>query len=79
MGVFAEFERAMIQARVKAGMERAKLKGTKSGRAIGRPRIKENVRVAIRNAYMAGNVGMRGLAKRFDVSLGTVQSALSGP
>jgi DNA invertase Pin-like site-specific DNA recombinase len=41
LGVFAEFERAMIQERVKAGIARARTRGTKTGRAIGRPRIKE--------------------------------------
>jgi DNA invertase Pin-like site-specific DNA recombinase len=34
MGVFAEFERSMIVARVNAGMARAKVHGTKSGKAI---------------------------------------------
>ena len=33
MGVFAEFERSMIVARINAGMARAKVNGTKSGRA----------------------------------------------
>jgi len=36
LGVFAEFERAIIRERVLAGMARAKAKGTKSGRPIGR-------------------------------------------
>ena len=35
LGVFAEFERAMIQERVKAGMARAKAEG----RQVGRPKI----------------------------------------
>src|SRR6266550_3296683 len=39
MGVFAEFERAMIQERVRAGLARARENGTKTGNAIGRPRI----------------------------------------
>jgi DNA invertase Pin-like site-specific DNA recombinase len=34
----AKQERVRIQERVRAGLERAKVKGTKSGRAIGRPR-----------------------------------------
>jgi DNA invertase Pin-like site-specific DNA recombinase len=34
-GVFAEFERAMIQERVKAGLERAK----SQGKVLGRPRV----------------------------------------
>ena len=39
MGVFAEFERAIIQERVRAGLARAATEGTKSGKAIGRPRV----------------------------------------
>jgi DNA invertase Pin-like site-specific DNA recombinase len=35
MGVFAEFERAMIQERVRAGLARAK----SEGKRLGRPRI----------------------------------------
>ncbi len=38
-GVFAEFERAMIQERVKVGLARAKEKGTRIGKAIGRPKV----------------------------------------
>jgi DNA invertase Pin-like site-specific DNA recombinase len=38
LGVFAELEREMIVARVNAGLARAKANGTKSGKAIGRPR-----------------------------------------
>jgi DNA invertase Pin-like site-specific DNA recombinase len=32
MGVFAEFERAMIQERIKSGLARVKQHGTKSGK-----------------------------------------------
>ena len=39
LGVFAEFERAMIRERVLADMDRAKRHGTKSGRPIGRPEV----------------------------------------
>jgi DNA invertase Pin-like site-specific DNA recombinase len=38
MGV-AEFERAMIQERVRAGLRRTQATGTKSGKPIGRPTI----------------------------------------
>ena len=34
MGVFAEFERAMIRERVQAGLARAKKHGTKSGKPV---------------------------------------------
>src|SRR5262249_13447663 len=39
ISVVAEFEHAMIQERVRAGMARAKAKGTRSGKPIGRPAI----------------------------------------
>lgn len=38
MAAFAQFERDIIADRVRAGMDRAKAKGTRSGNAIGRPR-----------------------------------------
>ena len=37
--VFAEFERAIIQERINAGIARAHEKGTKSGKPIGRARV----------------------------------------
>jgi DNA invertase Pin-like site-specific DNA recombinase len=36
LGVFAEFERSIIQERINAGIARAREKGTKSGKPIGR-------------------------------------------
>jgi DNA invertase Pin-like site-specific DNA recombinase len=77
MGVFAEFERAMIAERVRAGMARAKATGTKSGKAIGRPPIDQRRREAIRKAYQAGGIGLRGVAAQFGVSVATVRRALS--
>jgi DNA invertase Pin-like site-specific DNA recombinase len=77
MGVFAEFERAMIAERVRAGMLRAKATGTKSGKAIGRPAIDPDRCEAIRQAYRAGGIGLRGVAKRFGVSVATVRRALA--
>ncbi len=41
MGVFSEFELAMIQERIHAGLARAKKDGTKSGRPLGRPKISD--------------------------------------
>jgi DNA invertase Pin-like site-specific DNA recombinase len=73
MGVFAEFERAMIRERVLAGMARAAANGTKSGRPIGRPRIEAKTETAIRTALKRGDVGMRKIAAKFDVATGTVQ------
>ena len=44
LGVFAEFERAIIQERIQAGLARARDKGTKSGKPIGRARDRRNER-----------------------------------
>ena len=78
LSVFSEFERSIIQERVRAGMARAKERGTESGKPIGRPAIAPERRTAIREAYMAGGVGMRGVAERFGVGVETVRRCLSG-
>jgi DNA invertase Pin-like site-specific DNA recombinase len=72
MGVFAEFERAMIVERVKAGLARAKRTGTKSGRAIGRPRISNDRENEIRAMLRAGN-GIRKTAAALSVGVSVVQ------
>ena len=46
MGVFAEFERAIMRERVNAGLERARGEGKK----LGRPRVSAEVEQAIRDA-----------------------------
>ena len=73
MGVFAEFERAMIRERVLAGMARASESGTKSGKAIGRPRIAADTEAEIRSALQRGDMDMRKIARHLDVATGTVQ------
>ena len=50
LGVFAVFERAMIQERVKAGMARARAEG----KAVGRPKIAAGVEQSIREALRVG-------------------------
>jgi DNA invertase Pin-like site-specific DNA recombinase len=82
LGVFSEFERAMIQARVKAGLERAKqeqmsgkVRRDARGRrlkAIGRPRISGATEAAIRERLAAG-IGMLTIAAQLGVGSGTVQ------
>jgi hypothetical protein len=57
MGVFAKFERSMIVARVNAGMSRAKVNGTKSGKAIGRPRITRKVEQRNGRTYYSQDEG----------------------
>jgi DNA invertase Pin-like site-specific DNA recombinase len=78
LGVFAEFERAIIVERVNSGIAKAREKGTKSGKPIGRPPTPPRTRQAIRKIYQTGGVGMRAVAKKFGVSVGTVQACLRG-
>jgi DNA invertase Pin-like site-specific DNA recombinase len=52
MGVFAEFERAMIRERVKAGLKRARTQG----KTLGRPTITKAIETAIRKALKKGDV-----------------------
>src|ERR1700693_3880837 len=55
LGVFSEFERAMIQSRVKAGMARIKAGApTKSGKPVGRPTISPAVERDIREHLNVG-------------------------
>lgn len=75
LGVFAEFERAMIQARVNAGIARAREKGTKTGNPFGRPKIEDAKEVAIRQHLSAGT-GILKTAKLVGVGSGTVQRIL---
>jgi DNA invertase Pin-like site-specific DNA recombinase len=76
MGVFAEFERGMIQDRVRAGMARAKAKGTKSGNAIGRPSTSTAIEDQIR-VLRAEGLGMLKIAKKAGCGVSVVQRVLS--
>jgi DNA invertase Pin-like site-specific DNA recombinase len=70
MGVFAEFERAMIQERVRAGLARAR----SEGKRLGRPPIAPGLEKRIRDALATpGRAGVRVIAKQFGVDPGTVQ------
>ncbi len=68
MGVFAEFERAMIQERVKAGLARARSEGTQ----LGRPRVLASVEAAILKARKNG-LGIRKIATQMSVGVSVVQ------
>jgi len=72
MGVFAEFERAMIQERVKAGLARARAQG----KTLGRPKLSKDRERAIRTARADGK-SMRKIAAECHVALGTVQRVLA--
>jgi DNA invertase Pin-like site-specific DNA recombinase len=47
MGVFAEFERAMIQERVRAGLARARSEGKRLGRPPIAPALEKRIREAL--------------------------------
>src|SRR6266516_211247 len=70
MGVFAEFERAMIQERVRAGLVRARSEGKRLGRPPIAPELEKRIRKALATP---GRPGVRVLAKQFGVDPGTVQ------
>ncbi len=72
MGVFAEFERGMIQERVRAGMARAKSRGTKSGNPIGRPAVSAAIEDRIRELRAEG-LGMLKIAARAGCGVSVVQ------
>jgi DNA invertase Pin-like site-specific DNA recombinase len=70
MGVFAEFERAMIQERIRAGLARVR----SEGRRLGRPPASAEVEQRIREALaVAGRPGVRVVAAELGVSIGLVQ------
>ena len=59
MGVFAEFERAILVERINAGIARAREKGTKSGKAIGRAKVSAEREQAVRALLEAGTSILR--------------------
>jgi DNA invertase Pin-like site-specific DNA recombinase len=67
-GVFAEFERAIIIERVKAGLKRAKAEG----KQLGRPRLAADVEQQIREQLAAG-VSIRKTALALKIAPGSVQ------
>ena len=70
LGVFAEFERAMTQERVRAGLTRARAEG----KILGRPKISEKLERAVRAALnKKERPGLRKIAASLGVGVGTVQ------
>lgn len=72
LGVFAEFERAMIIERVNAGLARAKAKG----KTLGRPKIKPAVEAKVRELRASG-MGMLKIARELGIGTSAVQRVLS--
>ena len=71
LGVFAEFERAMIQERVRAGVARAKAQGTR----FGRPTIGNEKEQRIRKLYREGK-SYRAIATDVGCGISAVQRVL---
>lgn len=78
MGVFAEFERGMIQERVRAGLGRARAAAEAKGKAfaIGRPRKSSKVEDHIRELRAEG-LGMLKIAKQAGCGVSVVQRVLA--
>jgi DNA invertase Pin-like site-specific DNA recombinase len=72
LGVFAEFERAMIQERVRAGLARARAQGKR----LGRRRVSPTIEAAVRAARGKGK-GIRKIANELRIGVGTVQRIVS--
>ena len=73
MGVFAEFERAMIRDRVRAGLANAKAKGIR----LGAPRKSAQVLKLIQQEKAKG-LSLRAIATKVGVGVGTVHRVLNG-
>jgi DNA invertase Pin-like site-specific DNA recombinase len=67
-GGFAEFERAMIQERVKAGLARARVQG----KILGRPKVSVETEKRVRAARAKG-AGIIRIARELGIGTGTVQ------
>jgi DNA invertase Pin-like site-specific DNA recombinase len=70
MGVFAEFERAMIRERVLAGLARAR----GEGKRLGRKRLEDTdaKKVAAIRSLRARGTGLRKISRELGVGVGTV-------
>ena len=72
LGVFAEFERSIIVERVNAGIARARVKGTKSGKPIGRP-VVGRLRIDQVREELAKGTGILKTARIVGVGVSVVQ------
>jgi DNA invertase Pin-like site-specific DNA recombinase len=77
LGVFAEFERSMIRERVKAGMARARISGTKTGNAIGRPTVAGNTKDKARDLLRDGH-SEREVSRLLGLGKGTIHRLRDG-
>ena len=71
LGVFAEFERTIIQERVKAGLARARAKGRRSG-GQGRPQVESKIR-----ELAAPGMGKQKIARTLGIGTSVAQRVLA--
>ncbi len=69
IGAMAEFERALIQERVRAGLRHARAKGKR----LGRPQVSVNVNLIA--SLRASGLSWRAIARKLGVGEGTVRRA----
>ena len=69
LGVFAEFERAMIRERVMTGLARARAEGKQLGR---RPVEQSKAKVKQALALRSKGIGLRRIAREVGLGVGTV-------
>jgi DNA invertase Pin-like site-specific DNA recombinase len=72
LGVFAEFERAMIRERVNAGLARARQKGVQLGRRPTSPKIEARIR-----ELRAGGMGILKIARQLGIGTSVVQRVVA--
>jgi DNA invertase Pin-like site-specific DNA recombinase len=72
LGVFAQFERAMIQERVRSGMARAKARGQR----LGRPSLGIDVEASIRRLRGQGH-GIQRIAREVGCGVSVVQRVVN--
>lgn len=66
LGAFAEFERGIIQERVRSGIEAAR----KSGKQLGRPKLTIDKNLVL--GLIDGGVPLRGISKQLNISVASV-------
>ncbi len=72
LSVFAEFERSMIQDRVRSGLARARAKG----KTLGRPRTDPDVEAKVRE-LAAGGMGKGRIARTLGIGVSVAQRILA--
>jgi len=74
LAAVAEFERELIRERVSAGMRNAKAKGTRSGKAIGRPKAVFDRSQVVR--LREDGLSVSQIARQLQVGVGTIARVL---